>query len=59
VRSTQSIEILCLALAALVLVWSGRLVTEPWAVVPLVAFAAAILRFERAASSPAARARGS
>jgi diguanylate cyclase (GGDEF)-like protein len=45
VRSTQSIEILCLALAALVLVWSGRLVTEPWAVVPLVAFAAAIFTF--------------
>ena len=44
-RSTQSIEILCLALAALVLVWSGRLVTEPWAVVPLVAFAAAIFTF--------------
>jgi diguanylate cyclase (GGDEF)-like protein len=45
VRSTQSIELLCLALAALVLVWSGTLVTAPWAVVPLVAFAAAIFTF--------------
>jgi diguanylate cyclase (GGDEF)-like protein len=44
-RSTQSIEILCLALAALVLVWSGTLVAQPWAVVPLVAFTAAILAF--------------
>jgi diguanylate cyclase (GGDEF)-like protein len=44
-RSTQSIELLCLALAALVLVWSGRLITEPWAVVPLVAFATAIFTF--------------
>jgi diguanylate cyclase (GGDEF)-like protein len=44
-RSTQSIEILCLALAALVLVWSGKLLTEPWAVAPLVAFAAAIFTF--------------
>jgi diguanylate cyclase (GGDEF)-like protein len=44
-RSTQSIEILCLALAALVLVWSGTLVTQPWAMVPLVAFAAAIFTF--------------
>jgi len=44
-RSTQSIELLCLALAALVLVWSGTLVTAPWAVVPLVAFAAAIFTF--------------
>jgi diguanylate cyclase (GGDEF)-like protein len=45
VRSTQSIEILCLALAALVLVWSGTLVNQPWAVVPLVTFAAAIFTF--------------
>jgi diguanylate cyclase (GGDEF)-like protein len=45
VRSTQSIEILCLALAALVLVWSGTLVAQPWAVLPLVAFAAAIFTF--------------
>jgi diguanylate cyclase (GGDEF)-like protein len=44
-RSTQSIEILCLALAALVLVWSGTLVTQPWAVAPLVAFTAAIFTF--------------
>jgi diguanylate cyclase (GGDEF)-like protein len=44
-RSTQSIELLCLALAALVLVWSGTLVTAPWAVVPLVAFVAAIFTF--------------
>jgi diguanylate cyclase (GGDEF)-like protein len=45
VRSTQSIEILCLALAALVLVWSGTLVAQPWAVAPLAAFAAAIFAF--------------
>ena len=44
-RSTQSIEILCLALAALVLVWSGTLVADPWAALPLVAFAAAIFTF--------------
>jgi diguanylate cyclase (GGDEF)-like protein len=44
-RSTQSIEILCLALAVLVLVWSGTLMTEPWAAAPLVAFAAAIFMF--------------
>jgi diguanylate cyclase (GGDEF)-like protein len=44
-RSTQSIEILCLLLAALVLVWSGTLVAQPWAVVPLLAFAAAIATF--------------
>jgi len=46
VRSTQSIEILCLALAALVLVWSGALVSQTWAVVgSLAAFAAAIVAF--------------
>ena len=44
-RSTQSIEILCLLLAALVLVWSRTLVAQPWAVVPLLAFAAAIATF--------------
>jgi diguanylate cyclase (GGDEF)-like protein len=44
-RSTQSIEILCLALAALVLVWSGTLISQPWAVVPLVVFGAAIFTF--------------
>jgi len=43
VRSTQSIEILCLALAALVLVWSGALVSEPWPVLTLLSvFAVAI-----------------
>jgi diguanylate cyclase (GGDEF)-like protein len=45
VRSTKSIEILCLALAALVLVWSGTLVADPWAALPLVAFALAIFTF--------------
>lgn len=44
-RSTQSIEILCLALAALVLVWSGTLVAQPAAAIPLAAFAAAIVAF--------------
>ena len=44
-RSTQSIEILCLALASLVLVWSGTLVAHPGAAVPLAAFAAAIVAF--------------
>ena len=43
-RSTRSIEILCLALAALVLVWSGALVTQLWPVLGLLAaFAAAIV----------------
>jgi diguanylate cyclase (GGDEF)-like protein len=46
VRSTQSIEILCLALATLVLVWSGALVQQPWAVtVSVGSFTAAILIF--------------
>jgi diguanylate cyclase (GGDEF)-like protein len=36
VRSTQSIEVLCLALATLVLVWSGALVTELWPVLALL-----------------------
>ena len=45
-RSTRSIEILCLALAALVLVWSGALVTQLWQVLGLLAaFAAAIVLF--------------
>jgi diguanylate cyclase (GGDEF)-like protein len=45
-RSTRSIEILCLALAALVLVWSGALVTQLWPVLGLLAaFAAAIVLF--------------
>jgi diguanylate cyclase (GGDEF)-like protein len=46
VRSTRSIEILCLALAALVLVWSGALVSQLWPVTALLlAFVAAILAF--------------
>jgi diguanylate cyclase (GGDEF)-like protein len=46
VRSTRSIEILCLALAALVLVWSNALATQLWPVVGLLAaFAAAIVVF--------------
>jgi len=45
-RSTRSIEILCLALAALVLVWSKTLVTQPWPVSGLLgAFALAIVAF--------------
>ena len=45
-RSTRSIEILCLALAALVLVWSRAIVVETWPVVgSLAAFIAAIVVF--------------
>ncbi len=45
-RSTRSIEILCLALAALVLVWSGALTAQPWPVSGLLAaFSLAILAF--------------
>ena len=45
-RSTQSIEVLCLALAALVLVWSGALVTELWPVLALLSvFVVAIAVF--------------
>ena len=45
-RSTRSIEILCLALAALVLVWSGAVLTQTWAVLgSLAGFAAAIILF--------------
>ncbi len=45
-RSTRSIEILCLALAALVLVWSRALATQVWPVLALLgAFAAAIVAF--------------
>jgi len=45
-QSTRSIEFLCLALAALVLVWSGALATQTWLVVGLLAaFAAAIVAF--------------
>jgi diguanylate cyclase (GGDEF)-like protein len=46
VRSTRSIEILCLALAALVLVWSHALVNQVWPVLGLLgAFALAIVAF--------------
>ncbi len=45
-RSTRSIEILCLALAALVLLWSRALVNHLWPVSALLgAFAAALLVF--------------
>src|ERR1700735_1103200 len=45
-RSTRSIEILCLALAALVLIWSGALPNQMWPVVGLLGvFALAIVGF--------------
>jgi diguanylate cyclase (GGDEF)-like protein len=45
-RSTRSIEILCLALAALVLIWSGALTSQMWPVLGLlVAFGLAIVGF--------------
>jgi diguanylate cyclase (GGDEF)-like protein len=45
-RSTRSIEILCLALAALVLIWSGALTNQMWSVLGLLAvFALAIIGF--------------
>ena len=45
-RSTRSIEILCLALAALVLVWSRALATQVWPVLGLLGgFAIAIVLF--------------
>ncbi len=45
-RSTRSIEILCLALAALVLVWSNALAQQLWPVLGLLAmFALAIVAF--------------
>jgi diguanylate cyclase (GGDEF)-like protein len=45
-RSTRSIEILCLVLAALVLVWSRALVNQLWPVLSLLGtFAIAILAF--------------
>ena len=45
-RSTRSIEILCLVLAALVLIWSGALAAQVWPVIGLlVAFALAIVGF--------------
>jgi diguanylate cyclase (GGDEF)-like protein len=44
--STRSIEVLCLALAALVLVWSRALATQLWPVLALLAaFVLAILAF--------------
>ncbi|MDP9088614.1 MAG: GGDEF domain-containing protein [Pseudomonadota bacterium] len=47
-RSTRSIEILCLALAALVLIWSGALAAQIWPVMGLLAaFALAIVGFRR------------
>jgi diguanylate cyclase (GGDEF)-like protein len=46
VRSTRSIEILCLALAALVLIWSRALTNDVWPVLGLItAFAVAIVAF--------------
>ena len=45
-RSTRSIEILCLVLAALVLVWSHALTNQLWPVLGLLcAFAVAIIAF--------------
>ena len=45
-RSTRSIEILCLALATLVLVWSGALIAQLWPVLGLLGlFVAAIVVF--------------
>jgi diguanylate cyclase (GGDEF)-like protein len=45
-RSTRSIEILCLVLAALVLIWSGALSSQVWPVLGLLtAFALAIVAF--------------
>jgi diguanylate cyclase (GGDEF)-like protein len=45
-RSTRSIEILCLVLAALVLLWSGALAAQMWPVIGLlVAFTLAIVGF--------------
>jgi diguanylate cyclase (GGDEF)-like protein len=45
-RSTRSIEILCLALAALVLIWSGALSSQMWPVLGLLAaFTLAIVGF--------------
>jgi len=45
-RSTRSIEILCLVLAALVLIWSGALTAEMWPVIGLLAaFSLAIVGF--------------
>src|SRR3981189_240646 len=47
-RSTRSIEILCLVLAALVLIWSGALAAQMWPVTGLLAaFGLAIVGFRR------------
>jgi diguanylate cyclase (GGDEF)-like protein len=52
-RSTRSIEILCLVLAALVLIWSGALAAQMWPVVGLLAaFALAIVGFRRRSFLP-------
>ncbi len=52
-RSTRSIEILCLALAALVLIWSGALTAQLWPVIGLLAaFALAIVGFRGRAFLP-------
>ena len=52
-RSTRSIEILCLALAALVLVWSRALVTQLWPVLGLLGtFVVAIIAFRARAFFP-------
>jgi diguanylate cyclase (GGDEF)-like protein len=53
VRSTRSIEILCLALAALVMVWSGALSAQVAPVLALLgAFAVAIVAFRARAFFP-------
>ncbi len=53
VRCTRSIEVLLLALAALVLVWSGALIKEPWPVSGLLfIFALAIVAFRARAFFP-------
>ena len=45
-KSSRSIEILCLALAAVVIVWSKALAASPWPIMGLlVAFAASIVLF--------------
>jgi diguanylate cyclase (GGDEF)-like protein len=52
-RSTRSIQILCLVLAALVLIWSGALAAQMWPVVGLLAaFALAIVGFRRRSFLP-------
>ena len=52
-RSTRSIEILCLALATLILVWSKALTTQLWPVLCLLgAFTLAIVAFRARAFFP-------